>query len=358
MMKSHRPNRSLRSTAWFVLTGMAAWSPLGCSKPKPNAEQTPSAALEKQPDVPSSAAPTASGPPPSPEPVVQVLATGLSNPGSIALGPSSVFVAAQGVPTDVDDAAGEIGAVPKEGGAFSTLVAKQPFPNTLATDGTSVYWATLDSAFSAPVAGGEAKRLYKVRGSGGVHVAGVDDKDVFLVFLRGMDQGAILRVSKAGGAPRDMFRGEGVVHQFAVESQYVVFCTTGLVVIPKQNPAAARVVEMFAPSVCDSIAVDGSSVYWSVRSSLYRSDLSDGAPVKLGEDGGAKYLAASGKFIYLAREESSDSWQIGRVPTVGGGVEVLIDGLAGVDALAVDASHIYWLNRGAGTLSRASLSKR
>lgn len=318
--------------------------------PQSTAVGSSSAVVEARP----TAAPSAAAAVPEAR-KVQVLASALVNPRALALRDGSVFVAVQGDPKQPGDGVGSILSVTKDGSATTTIAKAQFLPSSIVTDELNVFWATLDASFKVPLAGGSPTQLYKLQGKGGVTLVGIDEKAIFLSIMKGLDDGALLSVQKIGGATTELFSGAPVVNA-AASSDYVVACAAAVISVPKKDPSAGRVVKKFVPEgVCDAIAVDETNIFWSVRYELHRASLPGGSAIKTAHVGSPKHLALSGAAVYLAREDSRDSWQIGRVPKTGGAVEVLLDQLPEVSSLAVDDTHVYWVSRSAGTLSRASL---
>jgi hypothetical protein len=112
-----------------------------------------------------------------------------------------------------------------------------------------------------------------------------------------------------------------------------------------------------------SIAVDGTSVYWSAHGPATTN--ADGKIMKVALGGGTPVILAGGltepdaiavdktNVYFTTRggpgDVGFDQGSVGRVPIAGGAVTVLASGQKNPGAIAVDSNFVYWTNLGTGS---------
>ncbi len=218
----------------------------------------------------------------------EVLASGRSNPGPIALDETTVYFIDLSYQTQIDD--GLVLAMPLGGGSIRTLASRQRSLSTLATDGTYVYWTT-----GTPCLGcvdGEVKRVLRNGGSSVEVLASAQNLPSSVLVANGYvywtNQG---RVSGSGTLNRLQLGGQASVE----------------VLLP----------DSFAPT---ALAADATHLYWASCGSL--ADTMNGT---------AHY--------------NSDGMIRSR-PLAGGAVQTLATGQPCPFNVAVTGSHVFWMNIG------------
>jgi hypothetical protein len=98
---------------------------------------------------------------------------------------------------------GAVLKTPLHGGAITTLASHQILPNSIAVDGSRVYWATADSLLSAPLAGGTVTTL----ASGQDGPAGLA-LDATAVYWTNFGTGSVLSVPLGGGSISTLASGQ------------------------------------------------------------------------------------------------------------------------------------------------------
>ena len=344
------------TTSWVAVTIAAALA-VACSKDeKAPSQAAASASAEAAPSVSAAPSPSSSAAvqakPKKPKP--QVVTSGLVDPGSIALTPNAVLVAVRGKPKSADDAAGSIISVPKSGGEITRIAERQSFPHSIVTDGESAFWATLDAVVKAPVGGGRASTIYKMRGKGGVTVIALDSDRVYVDWMRGLEEGGITALAKKGGARKDLFEGGPVPH-IAPGGDYVALCSIVAGRVSKTDPSDQVVMKKFKFGACDCIAADSTNAYWCKDGQIWKAPIRSGTPVSSMARVSADVITVHGRHLFWAKGAGNGEWDIGRIPTGGGEPETLVGSLPLISALAVDDTHIYWLEGEKGKLMRAPL---
>jgi hypothetical protein len=152
------------------------------------------------------------------------------------------------------------------------------------------------------------------------------------------------RACPGGRAPAFLVQtGTGVLGSFAVGASDVYWSEPSSVWhVPKAGGTALPVIEGDAPSRV--LGSDAEALYWSRRPvwssppALYRLLLESGAePLRIADDASDAWTVSRSQIYYL-----SSGGQLRAVPTAGGASTLLADGPWSSQALAADATGIYW----------------
>ena len=205
---------------------------------------------------------------------------------------------------------------------IKTLVRGQAYPTSVAADGTHVYWTSDGSSPNSgaveevPLSGGTVTTL--ATGQSHPLSVAVDDANVYWV-------------------DADYGGGNGTVNSVPLGGGTVTTLASG-----RDYPS--------------DLAVDGTNVYWvdsSNNGSVNEVPRGGGTVTTLVSDQpyGPLSLAVYGNTVYWAPQYGS----VDAVPVGGGKVTTLASGSFSVDALAVDATHVYWVDSYDGTVNELPL---
>ncbi|MCC6997693.1 MAG: hypothetical protein IT370_23955 [Deltaproteobacteria bacterium] len=259
-------------------------------------------------------------------------------------------------------------------------------PFDLALDDQAAYWTSVDGSLMKADKATRAVRLLMAPTLGAA--AGYLALDRDDVYVSDGGRGLLLRVAKTGGAAHTVAQGASYASGVAVDDEAVYWAdagnsTTGWVArIAKADGSTTKLVQQrgvwrlvlagrvlhwigpgevralsldAAPGTSPALVFDGSSIggLAAVGGQVLVSDLHDdvivasvaGQPAAalLGALHGPSALAADAQSVYFANGRDGT---LCRAPLGGGAVEVLAEGSRAVAAVAVDATHVYWLEHG------------
>ena len=246
--------------------------------------------------------------------------------------------------------------------------------DALATDGTTAFVATSDARLlSVPVAGGATKT-----------VAALDAAAVALTVSGNYvyfatSSGALARVSKKGGATEPLATITGAIRGVDADDVAVYVATgtaeetpAGIIRVPLDGSAVTVLTSGKEP--CAMIR-DGRRLFWTSLAPVMAdpAKTGKGEVLRLSLDGGEVATVASGAFTACAIAADTESLYFattvtnalpvkagGAEGTASGGLGLMRAPIAGGDpvaisgatnalpqpgAVAVDASHVYWLTR-------------
>jgi hypothetical protein len=251
--------------------------------------------------------------------------------------------------------------VSKCGGATTILAQALDLPTSVAVSLSAVYFSSGDGLFSLPLAGGTPKLISSLGGYRATWIA-VDEGHVYWTESNWTQQGGMYQVFRAplGGGANEMIGAipcesppvEGAV---AIDDDALYFvgacdiaANTRILRVPKSGGVVATVAP--AKGAVGGIAIDATSVYWtstdpiSFAASVLRADKNgESAPTVLASSTGySTGIALNDTYVYWADDGTST---LSRVPKAGGMVEILAP--ANSQAVAVDASGVYWADVGA-----------
>lgn len=286
---------------------------------------------------------------------IVILSEGLNLPGAIAVNSSRVYWIAGD---------GTLMSVPKGGGARDS-VGTGCKPGALAIDGSHAYCGGNDGTVIALPLGGGAPTI--LASAQPVSDITVDGSRVYFTTYYGLrpagnnDISVVAAVGLGGGALDVLATRQRVPSSLVVDGSSVYWLTlvdpataTGTTVmrvgLEGGTPVPLAMGSGRSPSIGASrnktIAVDGTSVYWSeVEGTIRKAPLGGGAATVLAEAQdipGA--IALDQNYVYWANVTA-----IVKAPLAGGTPTQLAG--EGAASIALDATHIYWTNSDKGTVA-------
>jgi hypothetical protein len=333
-------------------------------------------AVEPAPAAPSaSAAPDGAGAPAAsaapadtapPTPQVTVLAKGLAGSAALAVDKRNAYW--------IDEAAGSVERVPKQGGVtmlvFSSSGGAFGPGASVAVDDTDVYW-------TSAMQGGAAKSglLQRQDKNGGqpttvTQSAGSTFSCVVLdsEYMYWVQGNAVFRASKKGGPPAAVGGGLGGANCVAVDEKraYVSIGGTdskqhsdGMIVsVPKSGgPAKIIVKDVHAPA---DVQVDATDAYWIDGDKLMKAPKAGGAATQLSQaPGPIGDIVLDDASVYFTVPGAKGDGSIGRVAKAGGAPTILASSQPAPTGIVVDERSVYWTCAGtdAGQHHDGSISK-
>ena len=250
--------------------------------------------------------------------------------------------------------------------------------DALTTDGTTAFVATSDARLlGAPVSGGATTTIAALAAP--AVALGTFGNYVYFA----TNAGALARVAKTGGTSEPLATITGAIHGLEADDAAVYVATgaaegtpAGIVRVPLDGGAPAVLSSGNEPC---AMVRDGRSLFWTSLATSAAAGtsakLDKGAVLKLSLDGGAVATVASGAFAACAIAADQDSLYFAttvpnaltvksgsstgapsaglglmRAPIAGGepvAIAQASKALAQPGAVAVDASHVYWLTESA-----------
>jgi sugar lactone lactonase YvrE len=295
---------------------------------------------------------------------VEVLASGRKGPGGIAVNNVGVYW------TEVDTP-GSIAKVPKNGGAVEILATNQDHPLGIALDDASAYWTNDGdgSIVRVPLGGGTAVTLASVPG----YALGIAVEAGELYWATGA---GLAMAPVGGGLVTTLARQTGLVY-VALDATSVYWTSSDARAVMKAPLAGGPVVTLVSsanPAPSGGVAVDATNVYWTTTATagtganIMSAPIAGGMSVTLATgqnlptaivvDNSALYWVNSGYSTASPAGMAADaSFVTGSVVklNLGGGEPTTISaGSGSPQAIAVDATSVYWTNGPDGTVLRAT----
>lgn len=228
---------------------------------------------------------------------ISVLATGLSDPRSIAVNATSVFFA-----TTADTLV--VGSVAKGGGPTTPIATGTRDPNYVALDASYVYWTDPSQIQRAPLSGGPPSQIATFTAGGGP--IALDSSSVY------WSDGASLQKAPLAGGPATPVASVQQVAGLAVHNGQV-YWTNGydLVMSAAADGTSTKTLASSQDAPGD-LVVDSSGVYW-VNTGL------SGTVMTLPLNGWQPLvLASSGQSnpVHIAVDANAVYWATGRGGTI------------------------------------------
>jgi hypothetical protein len=295
---------------------------------------------------------------------VSPLATGIGGPTvnaaiSLAVTSTSAYWAEAGtvVGCCIQMGTGTLKSVPLGGGTVTTVFTGLDAPGALAIDGANAVWAESGRVARRPLAGGAATTLASGISSSMARIA-VDASYVYV-----LDNDFIKTLPTAGGtveklAPARVNDPTVGVQDIAVDGTSVYWTVAGSAGGPTVQKVAltggapvtlAVDTTLPYPQECNRrIALDTQNVYWSAGSSefpigcrILKVPLNGGTATTLVDYAYVSDFTVDGTNVYFS-ELIKGSESIQQIPVGGGTITPLVSGVATV--LANDAAHVYWID--------------
>ena len=314
--------------------------------------------------------------------VPEHIADGVGTPSAIAVTDTHVIFTTHGttISGELVDAGAVFVADKRVGPALMIAVDRQGASfDALATDGTTAFVATSDARLlSVPVAGGKTTTVATLEAAAVALAASGD----YLYFAT--NAGALARVAKKGGTPDPLATITGAIRGLESDDVAVYVATgaaeempAGIVRVPLDGSAVRVLTSGKEP--CAMIR-DGRRLFWTSLAASTGAEPTSGKGevLRLSLDGGDVATVASGAFTACAIAADKDNLYFATTVTnagasttipgvkaggsmgmttglglmrapIAGGVPIAVaeatHALAQPGAVAVDASHLYWLTR-------------
>jgi hypothetical protein len=303
---------------------------------------------------------------------VYTLATTTSTPGPVAVDANSIYFPLRDnaqCSTQVQCGFNAwlcnhaLAKVPIAGGAVTTLATGLTYPNSVATDGTSVFvthGSGCGYVTKVAVGGGAAQNLTAFVGF--TQSVAVNGGNVFFLEIGpySNNPGYVASVPSAGGATTTLASGPRNLAWLAVDSSSVYWTATDyntnngigtgtLSKVPQGGGGMTTLVGgMNYPGF---VSTDGTNLFWTDQASghqeLRRISVSGGASTQLGE-GPIWWNASDGKNVYFASGSG-----IARAPVGGGAITYLAIGVQ-PNGLAIDGTSVYWADTAFGAIMKTA----
>ncbi len=292
-----------------------------------------------------------------------VIVSGLDHPRGLAVDASRLFWT-----TSVSS--GTVMSAPLAGGNPTILAQNQNYPMGIAVDSTTVFWGTASSIAKVAKNGGSVTTLANERGD----KIAVDGANVYWIKIQ-YPNGAVQSVPVDGGSVSTFYTSStDTPAGVATNGTDVFWASSGMAyggggyypsTVNKIPVGGGSLVELNNLAGCCSVfdlAIDSSSVYYvgqghgSTTNGWLRSVQQDGSgDVLLGlVDPSPKALAVDDCCVYgTAGGASQNEGVVFRVPKTGGTVDIMANHQNSPRAIVVDASYLYWINEGDGTIVRS-----
>ena len=198
---------------------------------------------------------------------------------------------------------GAVMKVPTGGGSLTTLASGQHYPQCIAVDGMSVYWATSD------------------------------------LFGAAYQSGTVMKVSTGGGTPTTLAIGQEVPEDMVVDATSVDRADSGLLTVPTVGGSTVTLVPDVSMGVAQhGIAVDGTSIYWATAGgNVMKFAFVGGTPISL-VSGATGSIAVDSTSVYWTNDVAGT---VMKISTSGGTPTTLASGPIG-NLIAVDDTSVYF----------------
>jgi hypothetical protein len=307
---------------------------------------------------------------PASDRVVTSLASGLVNPYAIAVSGSGIYF----------ESGVSIFSVALAGGSAVILATGQTGLGGMTVDRDNIYWTSwatldatadpsLDRVMAMPLTGGEAVAL--VAGTHRPQDVAVDATHAYWT-AGGASDGVIMSVPLGGGTPATLASGQVFPGSIALDQDFVYWVNGTTTLAPPQEPAAlmkvpktgglpVRLATAPTTAMVSRIALDSSSVYWTLNGLLgsahigtvTRVPLDGSAPILLASDQSSPGdIAVDSEAIYWANSNGcmGESGSIQKLPLAGGAPIALACDQFCPMGLAADATHVYWTDAYVGAV--------
>jgi hypothetical protein len=272
---------------------------------------------------------------------LQTLASGLNPIDAIALDDSSVYYAFH--------SEGIVARVAKQGGTPVTLAdAQGAYMKTVAVSGGMVYFGA-SSLKRVPVSGGAVETLATNQGM----IQGIAVRDGFVYWTGGggysLDSpGTVSRLPITGGTPMVLIDNfSPTPAALAVDATHVYWTADGYSGFVSKVPVAGGANnQLFSGQKRPrSIVVEAAMMYWAnlAGDRIWKAGSDGSNPTQIAQCGLPGSLSVDNGAVYWTCGDSIMTLQPGAAAP-----QTFASGLLSADALAIDATHVYWFTRGTG----------
>jgi hypothetical protein len=276
------------------------------------------------------------------------LAPNQSYPAAVVLDGTNVYWANEGTtqcPQSPYCHGGSMNSVPVGGGSYSTLVSDLNAPDSVAVDGTNVYWTDPEdqTVNQAPLAGGDT--IVLASGQNGPRSVAVDGSNVYWVDTGDPNKanGVVQKVPIGGGTITPLASSQHVPAELVLDDTYLYWVSLGDGTVQKVPLGGGSATTLVTGQLPVALAVDATHIYWTNGSlkpyggTVKAMPLAGGTVVTLAR--GQEYptsVAVDGTYVYfITPGEFTDSGAVNVVPLGGGPVTALALGQLEPSALTL-----------------------
>jgi hypothetical protein len=266
--------------------------------------------------------------------------------------------------------AGSVWSVPLAGGSPSLVIGNQASPHPMASDGTNLFFGDQGTSGSCngsiqrvPVGGGTATPIASAQCSP-LDVA----VDATNVYWTNSGDGSVWKSDKTTPNPVNLVPASSANHArfLRVDATDVYFTDTASGVLNRVAIAGGSVTPVTTTGIPAPayLAMDGANVYFGSRSSTSAAILSVGESAKNASPSqlvpnlpSINGIQTDGTNIWFAEVTDVNPYKAGtgeihRVTIAGKSDTILASKQNGPNCIAVDATSVYWINTGGGTISK------
>jgi hypothetical protein len=239
----------------------------------------------------------------------------------------------------------------KVGEEAEQLAAGQPSPNQIAVSGSTAYFTTWDAVMQLPLPDGTPTAL--AAGQASPDGLAVDQEHVY---WGNYQDDTVMRIRRDGsGGPEPLVDGQQGVYRIAVDQDslyWVTFADATVMRSGKDGSDPVAIAE--GQTGVSDVAVAGDHVYWVTRGTIDTPGVVARAPRGGGD---VTILATDGDAATDLEVRDGTLYWVnlsGYVQSIAldGQCRALLayDSVAGVNGVAVDATHVYWTNLNEGNV--------
>jgi len=268
--------------------------------------------------------------------------------------------------------------VPRGGGSLVTVATNVTVPQFLAADSSGVYWTSIgptsgDVGRATPV--GSAPAVFSPSQA---NPLGITSDETNIYWVDSVASGAVMLQPRTGNAVTSLAGSQSYPNQITTDGTNLYWTTTGASSTNSVGTVVQTGIAFSNPKVLASaqldpggIAVDSTSVYWTVGQSsaagmILQTAIGGGAKATLASSQGGPrgivtdfYVNPAGPTTTVYWTNSGDGTVCSVLAQANAPVVTLATGQKGPQAIAIDATSLYWVNTGtaANTYNDGSVMK-